>query len=83
MDPVDDKRKQISIAERLQLKLLERWEKLLDSNELQATDAATLARLLAQNGWNIDPAKLPAGLRSVLTESIDPRGFDDDEEAYN
>ncbi len=70
---------QIDIATRLQEKLLKRFEKALDDGTLQATDAATLARLLMANGWNIDPAKVPTSLRSILTTHLDPSTLDDDE----
>lgn len=74
-----DNKAQIEIAERLQVKMLKRWETLLDNDLLSPTDAATLARLLAQNGWSLDPQKLPEGLRSKLTEHIDPREFSEDD----
>ena len=73
----DTKNQQIEIAERLQLKLLKRFEQLLDDGTMQATDAATLARLLMANGWNIDPAKVPTGLRGILTQHFDPRSLDE------
>lgn len=62
--------KQQEIAERLQLKWLERMERLLDSDEgMSATDANTLFRFLSDNGWTVDPAKLPAGLKDKLAKS--------------
>lgn len=73
------KKTQLEIAERLQLKLLERFEKMLDDGTLQATDAATLSRLLMSNGWNIDPAKLPAGLAGILTKHYDATSLDADD----
>lgn len=63
--------KQAEIAERLQAKLLERFERLLDSGEMSPTDAATLARLLSQNGWTFDESRLPKGLRDRLTKNVD------------
>ena len=63
--------KQADIAERLQEKLLERFEALLDSGEMSPTDAATLARLLSQNGWTFDEAKMPKDLKDKLTKVID------------
>jgi hypothetical protein len=62
---------QITIAERLQLKLLQRFEALIDEGELSSTDAATLTRLLMANGWTLDPKKIPAGIRDKLTKVID------------
>jgi len=74
---MSDREKQLEIAERLQLKLLERFEMLLDKGTITSTDLATLCKLLSQNGWQLDPLKLPKGLRDKLTEHIDPSEFDD------
>lgn len=60
------KKEQIRIAERLQLKLLEWFEQRIREGSLSSTDAATLSRLLMQNGWNLDPTRLPEGLRDKL-----------------
>ena len=62
---------QADVATRLQEKLMVRFEALLDSGEMSPTDAATLARLLSQNGWSFDPARLPSSLRSKLTKDVD------------
>jgi hypothetical protein len=73
------KKDQIAIAEKLQLKLLEYFEKKLENNTLTDTGAATLARLLMQNGWNLDPSAVPEGLRSKLTQNIDPNELNEDD----
>lgn len=78
----DTTQNQIDISERLQLLLLQRWETLLTKGEMQPTDAATLARFLRENGWNVDPSKLPENLRNVLTERIDPKTLADDDHEY-
>jgi hypothetical protein len=67
---------QLEIAKRLQYKLLKRFEKLIDQDEMSATDAATLVRLLSQNGWVLDPAALPQGLRDKLKDTVP--AFDQD-----
>lgn len=72
--------KQQAIAERLQLKWLERMEVMLDEGTISATDMATLRKFLADNGWTVDPSRLPQGLRDKLTQNIDPEDFDDDEQ---
>jgi hypothetical protein len=74
-----EQEEQLKIAERLQTKMLERWEKMLDEATMTASDAAALSRLLAANGWNLDPARLPKGVRDKLTESVDPKQFEDDD----
>lgn len=70
-----DKKKQLELSERLQVLLLENFEQLAVSGELTPTDRATLARLLTQNGWSIDPAAMPQGLASKLTSLVK---FDDE-----
>lgn len=69
--------KQIEIAERLQLLWLERMEVMMNEGTITSTDMATLARVLLANGWVLDPAQLPQGLRGKLTEAIpDPDAFE-------
>jgi hypothetical protein len=74
---------QVDIAGRLQLKLLKRFETLLDNGEITSTDMATLSRLLMSNGWSIDPTKVPARLRDVLTKSLGALDIDEDEDRVN
>lgn len=78
----DDKAQQIAITERLQLKWLIRMEKLLDDGDITPTDMANLSRVLLANGWNIDPSRLPKGLRDKLEEHISPADLDDEENEY-
>jgi hypothetical protein len=73
----DNKTEQVEIAERLQLKLLKHFEHLFDTKQISSTDCATLSRLLMQNGWSIDPARVPKGLRGILTESIKAAELDE------
>lgn len=73
-----DKQKQVEIAENLQLKVLQRFDTLLDEGTITSTDMATLVRLLASNGWVLDPARLPQRLKSKL---LDEMRFDDDMDA--
>jgi hypothetical protein len=76
----DRKQKQIDIAERLQDLLLAEFERKLESGELSDTGLSTLSRLLMQNGWTIDPSRLPHGLKDKLTQSHDPNAFDEDDD---
>jgi hypothetical protein len=71
------RREQFEIAERLQTKWLIRMEALLDSGDITSTDMATLFRFLSDNGWQVDPDKLPETLRQKLTKS--DVSFTDDE----
>lgn len=79
MASIEQKQQQIAIADRLQLMLLEYFEKKLNDDTLTDTGAATLARLLSANGWSIDPNTLPQGVRDKLTSTVDPNDFDDDD----
>ena len=73
----EELKKQIEITERLQTALLEHFETLLKEKTITSTDMATLTRLLSQNGWSLDPAKLPQSLRGLLTTEVDPKDLDD------
>jgi hypothetical protein len=79
MSDLDTKRKQIELAEKLQLMLLQDFNEQLTNKTLTPTDRATLARLLMQNGWSIDPALLPKGLRGVLTDKVDASVISEDD----
>lgn len=74
---MSDINEQVQIAERLQLKLLQHLESLLDSGEITSTDVATLARLLMANGWSIDPTKIPQGIKDKITKHIDLADYSD------
>jgi len=71
--------KQAALAELLQDKLLQYFEKKLDGDALTDTGAATLARLLMANGWSLDPNRLPQGIREKLTRTVDPTELTDDD----
>lgn len=71
------RQRQIEIAQRLQLKWLEEMDRLIDSGEMTPTDRATLARVLSQNGWSLDPTLLPTSLKDKLTAKV---SFDDDDD---
>ncbi len=75
----DAKQSQIERVERLQDLWLERMETMLKDGSITSTDMATLYRFFAQNGWTVDPAKLPKGLQSILTKNVDPKRFEDDD----
>lgn len=79
MPKPEDLQRQIEITERLQMKLLDRFEKALDEGTITSTDMATLTRLLSQNGWSLDPSKLPQNLRALLTSHVDPEELDDEQ----
>jgi hypothetical protein len=76
------KPEQIALAEALQDALLKDFERLLKDGQMTPADRATLSRLLRENGWSLDPAALPEGIRSKLTKRIDPKSLAD-EEAYD
>jgi hypothetical protein len=64
---------QHAVAARLQAKWLQRMEFLIDHGLATSTDLATLARVLLQNGWSLDPKKLPQTLQSLVSKvEFDP-----------
>lgn len=69
---------QIERAQRIQDKILQRFETLLDSGEINATELATCVRLMMANGWTFDPTRLPQKLQDKLTSLVDPSEFEDD-----
>lgn len=73
----DNNKTQIAIAERLQLLLMQRWETLLTNPmaDVSPTEISTIAKVLRDNGWSIDPSKLPVGLRDKLL--TDPSKFEE------
>jgi hypothetical protein len=79
-DTTDKQKVQVEIAERLQLALLKDFERQLLDGTISSTDRATLARLLTQNGWSLDPSRLPKGLKDQLTSRIDPEDLDEDDD---
>lgn len=70
---------QIELAERLQEALLKRFETLIAEESDSPTDRATLARLLSQNGWSLDPSSLPQSLRDKVADSVNPTDGVDEE----
>lgn len=73
---------QTALAERLQTKWLQRMETLIDNGEATATDMATLARVLLQNGWSLDPKQLPQALREKLTSHVSAEELDADSDIF-
>lgn len=74
-------KKQIEIAERLQMLWLEKMEARMKDGTATSTDFATLSKFLRDNGWTVDETKLPASLRDLLQESLpDPKEEPDGQE---
>lgn len=78
-NPEESKRYQIEIAARLQRKVLECLERKLDDGSITPPEMATLVKLLSGNGWVLDPAMIPKGLRSKITDMVNPTEFLDDD----
>lgn len=70
-------KEQTEIAERLQLALLKLYEKKLADETITDTGMGNLQRLLSHNGWTLDPAALPEGLKGKLLSKDIP--IDEDE----
>lgn len=75
----DAKQSQINRVERLQDLWLQHMEDMLNNGSITSTDMATLYRFFAQNGWTVDPTKLPKGLSGILTKNVDPKRFEEDD----
>jgi hypothetical protein len=78
MDDNTIKEQQVAIAERLQLKWLQRMETMIDAGDITSTDMATLVRFLMANGWTLDPTRMPSKLRDKLTTTMSALDFDND-----
>lgn len=61
----------------LQGKMLKEFDRRFDDKLITSADLAVLARLGMQNGWNLDPSRIPENLRDKLTSKV---AFDDDED---
>lgn len=73
------KDEQLTLTEKLQGWLLQEYESRLESGDISDTGLSSLQKLLMQNGWSLDPSRIPQGLRDKLTSKVDPTGFDDDD----
>jgi hypothetical protein len=72
------KEDQISLAEQLQAMVLRTFSTRLEHNTISDTGLATLVRMLAANGWSIDPRSVPKNLADKLTTKVDPAELDAD-----
>lgn len=79
MSDEEKSNEQMGYVERLQLKWLARMEYLLDNGLMGPTDMSTLYKFLKENGWSLDPSKLPQRLKDKLTSHLDPNELDEDE----
>lgn len=75
----EEAQEQFDIADRLKVKWLRRMEAMLDDESISSTDMATLGRLLSQNGWTLDRARIPSRLKDKLTANFDPSTPDADD----
>lgn len=58
--------KNVKLAEKLQTLVMEDFVRLAENQELTPTDRRTIVQLLQQNGWTLDPTKIPQGIRDKL-----------------
>ena len=60
---------EVQLAANLRMRLLERFDELMDAGEDTPTDRATLSRLLTgAGGWVLDPSRMPQGLEEKITQ---------------
>ncbi len=75
-----DNNEQLQQAEQLQKLLLNSFINLFTMHGETAADRATLAKLLKENGWSLDPSRVPQTLKDKLT--LPPADFpEEDNEA--
>lgn len=74
-----DSNAQLDKAEKLQDLLLDSFLDLFKRKDETAADRATLLKMLKENGWSLDPSRLPQSLRDKLTLS-DPSVLDEDDD---
>lgn len=72
------KQGQVDKAEKLQELLLDNLIKLFEDGTATSTDRATLAKLLRDNGWSVDPLMIPQDLKDQLTSKLKPGDDIDD-----
>lgn len=70
---------QIALAEKLQGLLLNEYVRRLEAGSISDTGMGNLQKLLLENGWSLDPQKLPQGLRDKLTSNMNPTELTDDD----
>lgn len=70
---------QLDLAEKAQAMLLRTYIKRLKEGTISGTELGNLQRLLATNGWSLDPSQLPQELSGMLTTKLDPSVLDDDD----
>lgn len=58
--------------DRIAAKWLKMIETKMDDGTLNATEGATLMRVLVASGFTLDPLRVPKHLRTKLTENMDP-----------
>jgi hypothetical protein len=76
---VSTKEDQIALAAELQTLLLEDYRRALRDGTITPTDRASLARLLSQNGWSLDPSLLGAGgLKGKMPRLVRPEELEED-----
>lgn len=72
-----DEVEQLDLSAKLQALLLKRYLSRLQNGTITDTGMAALQRLLMANGWQLDPAKVPEGLKDMLTSNV---SFDDEDD---
>jgi hypothetical protein len=70
----DNTNQQMTKAEKLQDLWLDAMIAKLEDGSATSTDFATLLRFLENNGWTVDPTKIPSDLKDMLSSQV---SFDD------
>jgi hypothetical protein len=73
-----DSNAQLDKAEKLQDLLLDSFLELFQNRGETAADRATLLKMLKENGWSLDPSRLPQSLQDKL--KLPPPNLDEDDD---
>jgi hypothetical protein len=75
-----EKPAQINLAAELQAGALRLFLRRVKSGQISDTGLNTLVRLLAANGWDLDPSHLPQELKDMLTSKLSPEEIEADDD---
>lgn len=75
-------KEQQEIAAELQMALLKDLKTVFETpGKATAADRMVLYRILRDNGWNLDPSKLPKELQDLVKNLGDPKNIEEEDEA--
>jgi hypothetical protein len=73
---------QMKLMERLKIALLEDFMRLYEEGKLSPTDRRTIFQMLKENGWTLDPSRIPQSLVDSIKDKYklpDPKLPEDED----